>query len=435
MTAQDNQPLGDIDAVILGAGISGLVAAKLLKQQGHHRILLIDEYDWVGGNHISCDAGPFTFDIGTLIFQDDSPLMRYFPELLPLYHPIDWNISRIAPDNAVRDYPISMKEEVYDTGLSGMLRMFLSLLWGRCRIRHIASADDYARYWIGSQLFERTGLIGYIKRFHGVPATVIDPMFAEKRMAWIAEATSVRKRVMKLLGRKESWKTNQSFVRPRSGFAPLYAAARQTLEQEGAIFALGEKVQSVTRENETYRIMTDRHNVVCRRVISTIPVDMAYRLCVIGSLEPLPYSTLISLFFSFKGERGFASNILYNFSATGAWKRLTMFSDFFGQVEEQEYFGVEVTTTENGRDMAAQAAAAFQADMAEKGLFKGVLTFVGSHELDHAYPIYLQGASQRADQMISALKQFGVESLGRQGAFDYLPTARQVTLAVEKSMS
>jgi protoporphyrinogen oxidase len=424
-----------VDTVILGAGISGLVATKIANKSKGHRALVIDEYDRIGGNHISCDFGPFTFDIGTLIFQDDSPLMKYFPELLPLYHPIDWSISRVAPDNVIREYPLSMKEEVYGVGPLEMLRLFGSIAWGRCRSRHFANADEYARYWIGSRLFERSGLAHYIKRFYGVPATAIDPIFAAKRMGWLADGASVWKRITKLLGRKETWKTNQSFVRPRLGFGDLYAAARRTLEQEGTNFALGESLRSVTRHGTLFHVVTDRFDITCQRLISTIPVDRAYKLCGLGAPDPLPFSRLISLFFSFAGDRGFRSSILYNFSERGDWKRLTMFSDFFGPAAGREYFGVEVTSTEKGPALAAKAAASFQADVEDKGLFTGLLTFVGSHELEHAYPIYTHGASERANHMIGALRAFGVESMGRQGGFDYLPTARQVTITIEAAMN
>jgi protoporphyrinogen oxidase len=424
-----------VDTVILGAGISGLVAAKIDNERGDHRVLIIDEYDRIGGNHISYDSGPFTFDIGTLIFQDDSPLMKYFPELLSLYQPIDWTISRVAPDSVVREYPISMKEEVYGVGPMEMLRLFGSIAWGRCRSRHFANADEYARYWIGSRLFERSGLAHYIRRFYGVPATAIDPVFAQKRMGWLADGASVWKIVTKLLGRKETWKTNQSFVRPRTGFDDLYAAARRTLEQQGTSFALGERLRSVTRQNALLKVETDRFDIKCKRLISTIPVDRAYRLCGLGEPDPLPFSSLTSLFFTFAGNRGFRSNILYNFSDRGEWKRLTMFSDFFGPAEGLEYFGVEVTSSEKEPRSAEQAAASFLTDVEAKGLFKGILTFVGSHELKHAYPIYTHGASERADQMISALRAFGAESMGRQGGFDYLPTARQVTIAIETAMN
>src|ERR1700682_4075212 len=49
-----------------------------------------------------------------------------------------------------------------------------------------------------------------------------------------------------------------------------------------------------------------------------------------------------SLFYSFSGERGFKESVLYNVSHAGAWKRLTVYSDFYGRVGGREFFAVEV---------------------------------------------------------------------------------------------
>ena len=45
-----------------------------------------------------------------------------------------------------------------------------------------------------------------------------------------------------------------------------------------------------------------------------------------------------------------------------------------------------------------------------------------------AYPIYTERAHQRVSRALSRLRDFGIESFGRQGGFDYQPTARVSTL-------
>ncbi|MGH3751275.1 MAG: NAD(P)-binding protein [Pseudonocardiaceae bacterium] len=47
----------DVDAIVLGAGISGLVSASILVEQGNGRVLVVDEYGHVGGNHIDRAVG------------------------------------------------------------------------------------------------------------------------------------------------------------------------------------------------------------------------------------------------------------------------------------------------------------------------------------------------------------------------------------------
>src|ERR1700744_345663 len=61
------------EVIIFGAGVSGLVSASVLLNQGYRRILITDAYDHAGGNHIDWSANGYTFDVGSFIFQDDSP--------------------------------------------------------------------------------------------------------------------------------------------------------------------------------------------------------------------------------------------------------------------------------------------------------------------------------------------------------------------------
>jgi UDP-galactopyranose mutase len=48
-TASTRSPF---EAIVLGAGISGLVSTAVLLEQGATNILLVDEYPHAGGNHI-----------------------------------------------------------------------------------------------------------------------------------------------------------------------------------------------------------------------------------------------------------------------------------------------------------------------------------------------------------------------------------------------
>ena len=73
----------------------------MLAQQGCKRIVVVDEYDHIGGNHIDWSSGGYTFDIGSLIFQDDSPLLKHFPELLAYYVPIQPRWARLTPQRLI----------------------------------------------------------------------------------------------------------------------------------------------------------------------------------------------------------------------------------------------------------------------------------------------------------------------------------------------
>ncbi len=425
------------DAVVLGAGISGLVSASILVEQGAGRVLVLDEYAWVGGNHIDRNHGPYTFDMGSLIFQDDSPLLQHFPELLPRYVPIFPTWSRLNPQGKVTEYPFSVKDDLLGAGAVECARILASAAAARIRRRRFRHALDFGQYWIGPRLMRRSGLEGYLERFFGRPPDMIDLKFAEKRMLWISEHASMAnlwRRFVRLPRQAPGGPANQQLARPREGFGYLYQPAVERLEASGVTFRLGAQLNGLHRTGTGFRLEADGQRFDTDRVISTVPIERALQLCGIPGHQPLPTVTLISLFFSFAGQRGFAESILYNFSHHGAWKRLTVYSDFYGPAEGREFFAVEVIGDRVGRSVD-RAADDFRTHTAQNRLFIGDLRLEGSHVLTEAYPIYTQGTAARAEQAITALRDFGLESFGRQGGFQYQPTARVSALEAEAALA
>lgn len=423
---------GRYDAIVLGAGISGLVSASVLLKQGCRRVLVADEYSHLGGNHIDWSSDGYTFDIGSLIFQDDSPLLAHFPELLPRYVPIDPHWARLNPQGMVTAYPISLRDDLLGSGPLQLAMILGSALYARLFHRRMANARDFARYWIGDRLLRRSGLEAYMRRFYGVEPEQIDLELARKRMLWISEHASIPNVLRRLLTPRRAGPTNRQLARPREGFQYLYSAAAEQLSQRGASFRLGARFQAITKDSGGFTLHCEDGEIAARRIVSTIPIPRAQELCGIAAAK-LETVTLIALYFSFAGERGFDSSILYNFSHESAWKRLTVYSDFYGRTNGREYFAAEVIADHVGRD-AAKAEADFRRHMAANSLLIGDLKLEGHQFLENAYPIYKNGAEQAAAEAVRSLKAFGVESFGRQGAFNYQPTARVSTVEAEAAL-
>jgi protoporphyrinogen oxidase len=273
-----------------------------------------------------------------------------------------------------------------------------------------------------------------MSRFYGLAAEKIDIEFAEKRMFWIREHAMVRNLVRRLLQPAAKTVANTQLARPREGFAHLYQSSVRRLEKSGVTFLLGEEMQSLQKDGEVFFLQTGSRRVAASRVVSTIPLDRIQKLCGMTSNKTLMTVTLISLFFSFSGDRGFKQSMLYNFSHTGAWKRLTVFSDFYGKFEGRDYFTVEANSDHISGSIDA-AEQDFRRHVSENGLFVGDLKLEGSHIVSNAYPVYTRKADKHAADIIAELRTHGIESIGRQGGFDYQPTARVTTLKAEIALS
>lgn len=429
----DSRAAERYDAIVLGAGVSGLVSASVLAQQGCRRILVVEEYAHIGGNHIDWSLGGYTFDIGSLIFQDDSPLLRHFPQLLPRYVPIRPRWARLNPQRLITAYPISVRDDILAGGPVEVARILASALYARVFQRRMRNAREFARRWIGARLLHRSGLDAYMTRFYGIASDQIGFELARKRMQWISEHASLRALLGRLALRRPPAPTNCQLARPREGFASLYAGATEALSARGVDFLTGTRLVRIEKLERGFVLFRDEGALVADRIVSTIPIPRLQALCNLPVSQELETITLLALYFSFDGARGFEEEIIYNFSYDGAWKRLTMYSDFYGRAQGREYFGVEVIANHIGHSVD-RAEADFRAHVAANGLFSGDLKLEGSQFLENAYPIYRNGADESAAEAVRSLRAFGIESLGRQGGFNYQPTARVSTIEAEAAL-
>ncbi len=432
-----NEPSGDgaiTDVIMLGAGISGLVGTRLLLDGGAGNMTIIDGYDRIGGNHADLKIGPYTFDVGSFLFSDDTELLVHFPEILDGYTPVTCKIGRITPENYISKYPIAPEKEVLGRGIGNIASIVSSLAWSRVRFSQPRNAAEYAQNRMGSQLYRNSGLGYYMEKFYGVPAEAIDLDFAKKRMTWIAKASSIRNQVMSRVKKKPKGKPQQTLVRPPEGFGPLYAPIRTTLESQGVTFSLGTQISAVKRIDGVFHVDTDKGTFRSRRLFSTLPVRPMLKLCGLGDQPLLQAVELASLFYSFEGKRGFDQSIFYNFSPGGRWKRITLFSDFYGKADGREYFLLEVNKRADD-EMIDTFDADFRADIAAKGIFAGDLRLEGSRTLKNAYPIYVAGAAEAAEAALNDLRAMGIESFGRQGGFDYLSTVSAATRTARAAIS
>ena len=76
-------------------------------------------------------------------------------------------------------------------------------------------------------------------------------------------------------------------------------------------------------------------------VFSTIPLEGLARLAGMDGVAGPEYMDLYSLFYECPGEPAFPHNVLHNFSASGQWKRLTVFSRYYGTAAGAHWFTVE----------------------------------------------------------------------------------------------
>ena len=427
--------------VILGCGVSGLCAAKLLRDAKKHNILMIDEYASPGGNQISREIGGFTYDIGAFYYWPTMPLFQMYPEVGQRCLIRDIKIERISPGGEVGPFPYSLQREFIDKGPVYWTRALTSLLRARLRSAPVRTAEEFAIFWMGKKLYVDLGLAAYISRFFGIPADQIEVEFARSRMKGVAQGGrlrfwlkhgyhSVRARV---------WRNGEAqkeilMVRPELGFPHMYEPAVDSLMKDGVEIRLGQKIQGIKKNGTSFEIHAGDEVIRVQNLVNTLPVKHICKHLGIAPGRDLECVSLLTLFVSFQGERKFAAPILYNWGKAGRWKRLTMHSDYYSRRSGREYMSIEVPLFRCCQIDPSALFEDFSQSVHQYGLFQGDLSLEGSELVDNAYPAHVMGATKKVQEAMAELRKRGVQSVGRQGRFDYLPTGEQVVKQVRQHL-
>lgn len=363
-----------------------------------------------------------------------NPQFRMFPGLATDLVPVDLTVARVTPQGKVRPYPLSVTDEILKRPLV-LMRFAASLCLNRIAKRPMINAESHAIYHISKYLYRRSGLQNYLRRFYGIDPKEVNLHFVNRRMnlAPISNVRSTARQVLQRLRGRQAhvYPKCHAFARPIEGFHAYYAKWVDALRESGIDIRCAVGLKAVRRVDRGQEIITAAGSLVAKRVINTLPLEKIFNLLSRRDVIEISSTKLCTLCCSFAGQRGFDSVVLYNFHESGSWKRLTMHSDYYGTRKGREFFSVEVTL----RDKTPEPQSLFEdfaAHMRQVGLFRGDLRLEGHRELDFAYPICDMQAEARRLQLIEILDHLGIETIGRQGLFDYIPHSSVAIEAVQE---
>ncbi|GAA6040184.1 hypothetical protein JCM8097_004168 [Rhodosporidiobolus ruineniae] len=263
-----------VDVLIVGAGPTGLGAAKRLNQLKHNNFLVVDEQPEAGGL-ASTDVTPegFLFDVGGhVIFSHYLYFDDCINEALP--KPDDWyeheRVSYVLSKNVWVPYPyqnnitlLPVEDQV--KCIEGMIDA------AELRTRAVGKPKSFDE-WIIRMMGE--GLANLFMRPYNfkVWATPTTEMQCE----WLGErvaAPSLKLVVSNTLNKKTAgnWGPNATFRFPaRDGTGGIWKAVAKTIPQERFLFN-----KSMTRIEASKKIahLSDGTTVQYRHLISTAPLD------------------------------------------------------------------------------------------------------------------------------------------------------------------
>jgi protoporphyrinogen oxidase len=409
------------DVIILGGGVTGLSQARDLRRDGK-KVCVLEPFEDLGGNQKSWSHANYTFDIGSFFFTRSGLFLETFAEVADQFLDVQPSFGRINPRNCLLTYPIKPKELRRDLSLPELLALPFDLALNRLRYRRMHSAGDFARYYLGNLIYDRTGLKGYIERFFSSSDDKVDVDFARKRMRWIADAASISTRLRRRGVKRVESGTVKVCVRPRQGFAALYRQIGDLLRRDGIVIETGVRLTKIEPSGTGFTIHADGRQVAATRLIGTIPSEDIAALLGFDAVDPPPTLDLLTLFARAPQRLATPHDVLFNFSREGRWKRMTLHSRFYGGADH-DYMSIEITSPDGSREPIQEHMTAISRQLQQTGLLREPLSLLGHEITSHAYPLYTQGVMAAAERLRSRIAACGVELAGRQGNFDYIPSA------------
>ena len=429
-----------LPVVVLGAGIAGLAAADRLARAGH-RVIVLEASARCGGTHRSRNIGPYTFDVGSIFYEDGSRLFELADGLREMCPAVQRRQRRIAPSGHLLHYPLEPRETLLQFPLR-LPAILADIAWSRLFVRRDGSLEAILRQRLGQRLLNQTGLAAYVARFHHVPARDIDELFFFHRMAFVERMTrlgamlgtgwrSLLARGPGVAGRKRK----DLHIRPAAGYDELFLVVRQRLEAAGVEFRFGAAVQAIARQPDgSFAIRTAAGSITAPAVVSTIPLNALHEM-LFGQPTGLASLHLTSLFVSAGQLHPDTGNVLFNFHTAGRWKRATIYSRMYPHLGEgRAFFTVEITIPPGGAHDPEAGFADFAAHLQALGIADD-LRLEGSERVEDAYPLYAPGSVALLEQALARVAAAGVITVGRQGRFEYLPTSNGVVFRVREELA
>jgi protoporphyrinogen oxidase len=409
---------------ILGAGPAGLCLASHLSKLPNVGVDVFEKTNRAGGLLRSVEHEGLHFDIGTYLFIHNHGLLETFPFLRPGFVPIQYRPQSLTPALTLDAYPFTLRRFLKDNGLLKTGLGIADLLLCKVRDRNYQTVPGFARYFIGNTIYRKSGLQRYIFRLHNLPDEEIDLIFAESRLKAL-RAQSFRNQLKRRWHRLTNRGTGKPLtslqdrsVRPADGLEAMFGRIVNHLTETGVGIQFETTVSSVRRCDQGFIVKLPDGEKYYDRVVSTIPIPVMLKLLGEQPANCVTTRSLLSLFY--RGKMRPDSGVLFNFSREGRWKRITVFSKFYGPVEGDDYFTVEITTDDHSEKSVQGLIQGFEGHILKTKLLNGPPRLLGHLVTPNAYPVYQAGQMNAVEQEKQRLTDHGIDYVGRQGNFEYV---------------
>lgn len=434
--------------VIIGGGPAGVSAAKFALNCGFSHVTILEASKTLGGLHKDVEISGLHYDLGAFFFWEDHNLLTLFPEIKEkLVYAESTRHFSLTKHLNLDKYPLTLKLYLKENGLTDFFADIVRLLYYRLNHRRSSSnnVEELMTYYMGP-FYSKSGLKNYIRRLYNMEPQDVAIEFAAKRIATVIDKfrfSNILRALIRLNWRyltsyeikKDSW------ARPESGFGTMYTHIQEDLIKNECTILLSNKVTKIDPATKIIETITGKI-IEYDYLLSTQSIEATGLMAGIPFNGVLNYRVLCSLFYEIPSEPIEDCFVLFNFSNTGKWKRVTFHSHYYNRTHKDNhnlshYFVVESMPDDsqleniNMVELLSQDFLRSFVDTKWYNIFtKSKL--VGHHILKNAYPV-LDIKFKRSEVLAfkEEIKKKDILLVGRQGEFDYISSSDSSANAVE----
>ena len=415
------------DVLILGAGITGLAAAKYLSENGKS-VIVVEKSPFIGGLARTVKRGDNSFDLGGhRLYFSDHKLEQDVENLLGPENLIKQKRkSRIVLGGRFLNYPPTLAEAVFHLSPEVIFSAIRSPAAG---FTGGASLKDWLIGNFGGKIHD-IYFRDYTKKVWGLETSEISAAWAEARIG----KTSMIKMAADLLpGRARAKENAKIFSYPLKGIGELPKAFARALEGKAEIITSACPIKFIKRGAKLAALEYDHDNTSCtvefNDAISTIP------LCDCGELlglekDPgfrnLRYRALIIAFVLIEKPAAFDDHWLYFpdkdiFFSRGCelcnWSPYFKKDALYPMTFEIFCDKGDETWTAQENDIKERLLSSFKKI---KGLEKAAIKYFTMEKLDNAYPLLYSGYEKDLAAATAGPAAYGnLKLAGRSGTHSY----------------
>ncbi|HVR39415.1 MAG TPA: FAD-dependent oxidoreductase, partial [Thermoanaerobaculia bacterium] len=304
---------------VLGGGAAGVVAASYLSRDPRFTVELLECSDRLGGLHRGTHIDGIALDIGAFLFSSEHEMLAAFPAVRDRFVRVSPQYVRVTPQGSFDRYPLSLAGFRRDHGLGTTCLALADLAVSKVRDRARASVREFASYYMGRSIYQKSGLPQYLRRLYGMDDTEIALDFALQRLTSLRDYTFTNA-VKRLLQRFHAFARRlppfKLLARPLGGFEQVYDEIADELRANGVNIETSLRLTRIERD-DGFVVHSDRGARRYEHLISTIPMPSTLSLLGIEPQGTYDAMDLYSLYF--RGRVIPGGDVYYNFTNDGLW--------------------------------------------------------------------------------------------------------------------